>query len=517
MSAPSLAVGAHSIVANYTSDSTNFLASSGSANQQVDMASTMTGLASSASPSVFGQAITLTATVAAIAPGAGTATGTVTFTDGAATLTSTSLTGGHATFNTAGLAVGTHSLTATYAGDGNFKSSAGSFSQTVNQAATTTTVTSSANPSVFGQKVSFTATVCPLPPSTAPTQLPSGTVSFTADGASTPFDTQTIVPTAASPGCQSATSAPNGSFSVATHAITVAYQGDADFLGSSTALTGGQVVNKAPTATALGTAPNPSFFGDGVTLTATVTVPPPGAGAPAGTVTFRDGTSVLGTSPLSATGVGTFTTAGLQVGTHGLTATYSGDGNFLSSTSTPTSHTVRCMTIVTGKVDGGLKVSGSTCVTNATVDGGITVQPAALSLNNSKVNGGVTSFGAKAVTFCGNTIHGESTVSSTTGFVLIGDNGDDGFACAGNDLRGHLTLSDNAGQIELGGNQITGGASVSNTTGNGPTVENSVTEIEGNQISGQLSCTNNTPAPINDGSPNTITGGGRGQCASPNF
>ncbi len=518
VSAPSLAVGVHSIVANYTSDSTNFLASSGSASQQVDMASTMTGLASSVSPSVFGQAITLTATVAAIAPGAGTATGTVTFTDGAATLTTTSLTGGQATFNTAGLAVGTHSLTATYAGDGNFKSSAGSLSQTVNQAPTSTAVTSSANPSVFGQKVSFTATVCPLPPSTAPTQLPSGTLSFTADGASTPFDTETISATGAPPGCQSATSAPNGSFSVATHAITVAYQGDSDFLGSSTALTGGQVVNKAPTATALRTAPNPSFFGDGVSLTAAVTVPPPGAGAPAGTVTFSDGSFVLGTSPLSAAGVATFTTAGLQVGTHDLAATYSGDGNFLSSTSAPTPHTVRCMTIVTGKVNGGLRVSGSTCVTNATVDGGITVQPgAALSLNNSKVNGGVTSFGAKAVTFCGNSIHGESTISSATGFVLIGDNSDDGFACAGNDLRGHLTLSDNAGQVELGGNEIHGGASVSNTTGNGPTIENSVTEIEGNHISGQLSCSNNTPAPIDDGSPNTTTAGARGQCASPNF
>ncbi len=516
--APSLAVGAHSIIARYTTDSADFVDSSGSASQQVDMASTMTGLASSASPTVFGQGITLTATVAAVAPGAGMPGGTVTFRDGTADLAGTSLVGGRATYDTAGLSVGTHSLTASYNGDGNFKSSAASLSLTVNQAPTSTAVISSANPSVFGQKVSFTAAVCPLPPSTAPTQLPTGMVTFTADGAATPFDTAMLSATSAPPGCQSATSVPIGSLSVTTHAITVAYQGDTNFLGSSAALPGGQVVNKAPTATAVGSAPNPSLFGDAVTLTATITVPPPGAGTPTGSVTFSDGGFVLGTSPLTAGGQATFTTAGLQVGTHGLVATYGGDGDFLASTSNATSQIVRCLTIVTGKVNGGLTVSGSTCVNNATVDGGITVQPgAALSLNNSTVNGGVSSLDAKAVTFCANTIRGATNISTTTGFVLIGDNGDDGFSCAGNDLRGGLTLSANAGQVELGGNQIHGGASIANTTGNGPTIENSITEIEGNHISGQLSCTNNSPAPIDDGSPNPTTAGGRGQCASPNF
>jgi hypothetical protein len=176
------------------------------------------------------------------------------------------------------------------------------------------------------------------------------------------------------------------------------------------------------------------------------------------------------------------------------------------------------MTVVTGKVNGGLTVTGSTCVNNATVNGGITVLPgAALSLNSSTVHGGVTSAHGKAVTFCASLIDGSSTVSSTTGFVLIGDNGDDGYSCGGNDLRGTLNLSANAGQIELGGNQIKGGASISGTSGVGPTVENLITEIEGNRISGQLSCSNNNPAPTDGGSPNSATGGGVGQCAAPNF
>ena len=518
VSTPGLAVGGHSIVASYSSDDATFLGSSGSSNQQVDMASTLTALSSTTSPSVFGQPIVLTATVGAVAPGAGTPTGSVTFADGATGLGTANVAGGQAAITTAGLSVGGHNLTASYSGDGNFKSSTTSFSQTVNQAPTATGVTSSANPSVFGQKVSFTATVCPVPPSTNATQSPSGTVAFTADGAATPFDTETISATSAPPGCQSATSTAVGSFSVATHPISVSYGGDSNFLGSSGSLTGGQVVNKAPTTTALSSVPNPSFFGDGVTLTATVTVPPPGAGTPTGTVTFADGGTVLGTSPLAPSGQATLSTSGLQVGTHTLVATYGGDGNFLPSTSAPQSQLVRCMTVVTGRVNGGLTVSGSTCVNDATVNGGVTVLPgAALSLNNSTVNGGVRSSAAKAVTFCTSSINGASMVSMTSGFVLIGDNGDDGFSCGGNVLRGTLTLSGNTGQLELGGNQISGGATISTTSGAEPTVENSITEIEGNQISGQLSCTNNSPAPVDDGSPNHTTGGATGQCGALNF
>ena len=517
VNSPTLAVGPHNILANYTSDALNFIDSSGHWSQQVDMALTTTGVLSSASPSVFGQPVVYRSTVGAVAPGAGTPTGTVTFTDGANNLGSPGLAGGQASVTVAALSVGPHTLVASYNGDANFKSSSESLLQTVERAPTVTSVTSSANPSVFGQQVSFTAAVCPAPPSTQATEAPSGTVTFTADGAATPFDTETLSASAA-PGCESTTSILIGSFSVATHSISVTYLGDPNFVTSSGVLTGGQVVNRAPTATALTSAPTPSLFGDGVTLTATVTVPPPGAGTPTGTVTFTDGGTALGTRPLDATGHAAFATAGLQVGDHSLTAAYSGDGNFLPSISATDAHLVRCLTIVTGRVNGGLTVSGSTCVNSATVNGGITVLPgAALSLTNSTVNGGVSSSGATAVTSCGNLIHGASTVRTTSGYVLIGDNGDDGLSCAGNDIRGHLTLNANAGQLELGGNHVAGGVTISNTSGIGPNVENLISEIEGNQISGQLSCTNNTPSPINDGRPNTTTGDRSGQCGAGNF
>jgi hypothetical protein len=518
VSSSGLTVGTHTIVATYTSDSNTFLGGSGIFSQEVDMASTSTGLTSSANPAVFGQPVVLTASVGALAPGAGTPTGTVTFADGTTTLGSAFLSGGVASTTTSGLSVGGHNLTVSYSGDGNFKSSVGTLTETVNKAPTATTVASSANASVFGQKVTFSATICPSPPSTNPNQPPSGAVTFTADGAATPFDTETISAASAPAGCESATSTAVGSFSVATHAISVSYLGDANFLASPGSLAGGQVVNKAPTSTSLSSAPNPSFFGDGVTLTASVTVPPPGAGVPTGIVTFTDGTTVVGTGPLSPSGKATLTTAGLQVGTHALVATYGGDGNFLSSTSTSDSQLVRCMTVLTGRINGGLIVSGSTCINNATVNGAIAVRPgAALSLTNSTVNGAISSSGAKAVTYCVDTLSGASSISTTSGFVLIGDNGNHGFSCGGNVLRGALSLTGNKGQLELGGNQIAGGVSITSTSGSGPTVGNAIAEIEGNHIMGALSCAGNTPPPSDNGHPNQVTGAASGQCGAPYF
>ena len=75
-----------------------------------------------------------------------------------------------------------------------------------------------------------------------------------------------------------------------------------------------QVVNPPPTTTALASSLNPSVLGQPVTLTATVTAVAPGAGTPAGTVTFYDGATVLGTGTLDAAGVATLTTSALGVG-----------------------------------------------------------------------------------------------------------------------------------------------------------------------------------------------------------
>ena len=70
-------------------------------------------------------------------------------------------------------------------------------------------------------------------------------------------------------------------------------------------------------------------------MTFTITVLPtaPGGGIPGGTVTIKDGTTVLATVTLNAQGKATFTTSTLSKGFHNITATYNGNSNYLSSVS----------------------------------------------------------------------------------------------------------------------------------------------------------------------------------------
>ena len=112
-----------------------------------------------------------------VAPGAGTPTGSVQFFVGTTSLGTASLSGDTAILTTTTLPVGTDSLTAQYLSDPNFTGSTSSaVSVTINSSAiaTTTTLASSTNPSVFGQSVTFTATVTPSSGGGSPT----GSVTF---------------------------------------------------------------------------------------------------------------------------------------------------------------------------------------------------------------------------------------------------------------------------------------------------------------------------------------------------
>ena len=84
----------------------------------------------------------------------------------------------------------------------------------------------------------------------------------------------------------------------------------------------------AATATSLVESFSTGSYGTSVTFTATVT----SAGVPTGTVTFEDGTTVLGNAPLSG-GVATFSTNSLAGGTHQIVAYYGGSGGFNASAS----------------------------------------------------------------------------------------------------------------------------------------------------------------------------------------
>src|SRR5262249_17638873 len=179
----SLAVGSHSITADYPGNSSYFGSTSAALTQTVNQGATSTVVGSSANPSVFGHGGASTSTVAATSPGTATPKGTVDFKDGATTIGSGTLdASGVATFSISSLAVGGHPITAVYNGSTGYTgSTSAALTQTVNQAATSTLVASSANPSVFGQSVTFTATVSATAPGAG---MPTGTVTFK-DGATT--------------------------------------------------------------------------------------------------------------------------------------------------------------------------------------------------------------------------------------------------------------------------------------------------------------------------------------------
>ncbi len=180
---------------------------------------------------------------------------------------------------------------------------------------TTTTVTSSLNPSVFGASVTFTASVAAQASGT-----PTGTITFT-DGSDTLGQANLSAGTA---------SLSISSLSAGSHSITASYSGDSKFIGSvSSALS--LVVQNADTTTSLTAAPAAANINQSVSLTATVA-----SGSPSlitGTMTFMDGSTQIGNASVNSNGVAVFSTIALTAGTHSLTAVYSGDSNFNGSTS----------------------------------------------------------------------------------------------------------------------------------------------------------------------------------------
>ncbi len=135
---------------------------------------------------------------------------------------------------------------------------------------------------------------------------------------------------------QTAVTYPAGVGSQSVAAADVNKDGKVDLLVAiDIANSAGVLLNTstAATTTALSSLPDPSGFGQAVTLTATVT--PLGSGIPTGTITFADGSTTLGTSALNRSGVATFSTAALAVGSHSVAAAYDGDSNFDGSASSP--------------------------------------------------------------------------------------------------------------------------------------------------------------------------------------
>lgn len=310
-------VGSHNITAVYNGNA-NYSSSTSTILIQVVTApivATTTSVTTSLNPSIVGQSVMFTATVNA---STGTPTGTVTFFDGIISLGTGTLSANTATFTTAALVAGSHNITAVYNANSNYSSSTSTILTQVVTApviGTTTSVVSSLNPSTSGQVVVFSATV------TASSGTPTGTVTF--------FDGTVNLGTATLSGNIATFS--SSSLTVSSHNITAVYNGTSNY-GSSTSLVLIQVVtgpSPGEINISITSSLNPSTARENVTFAATVSVL---SGTPTGSVSFFDGTTMLG----SATIVGstaTFNTSVLIPGRHNITAKYNGDNNFSASTS----------------------------------------------------------------------------------------------------------------------------------------------------------------------------------------
>ena len=281
---------------------------------------TSTTLASSLNPSLVGQSVTFTATVSSTA---GTLPNgeNVTFKNGSAILGTAPLSAGVAALTTSLLPAGKFKITASYGGDANFAASTSSALQQVvtstTKSATTTALASSLNPSIYGQKVTWTATV-----TTSGSITPTGSVHFTWSGHT--------VGTAALNSSGVATLS-RSTLNADTYPLTAVYIGDASNLGSTSAVLN-QVVTETTTAASLTSSPNPSTSSQSVTFTATITSP---TVTPTGPVTFAVGKTVLGTAELSG-GKAQFAISTLAGGSTQVTATYSGDSNITGSVASVT-------------------------------------------------------------------------------------------------------------------------------------------------------------------------------------
>jgi beta-lactam-binding protein with PASTA domain len=226
--------------------------------------------------------------------------------------------GGFGTTFTGGLAVDpvSHHIV-TFGDAGAFVGTVQIFGAPVAPTPTATVLTSSLNPAASGQSVTFTATVNGA--------NPTGTVQFYYGG------TTLGAPVVLAAGMASfATS----SLPIGTDTITAVYGGDPSNLGS-TSPTVNEVIPPNPSTTTVTSSLNPAIAGHLVTFTATVT-----GSSPTGTVEFLNGAASLGAPVVLVSGVATFTTSSLQVGTDSISAVYSGDGSNATSISPILNETV---------------------------------------------------------------------------------------------------------------------------------------------------------------------------------
>jgi hypothetical protein len=407
---------------------------------QAEPVPTTLTLTASPTTGIYQQPFTLTATPLPNTAQDHTASGSVTFYNNGATLGTVTLANGAATLTVSTvLSIGTYNLTATYSGDTNFVASNGSLQYTIAPAPPPITFTVPDH--TFGDTPftvlatsaslgAFTYSVVSGPATisgSTVTLIGAGTVvlqaSQAASGNYVSFsknahftvaqESQTIAFAAPSSPVAYA-SGPIALSATATSGLTVAFSvlpGPATLSGSTLTITGvGTVVvaadqpgnqnylaapevthtilvNKGLPLIKVAASPNPVFLLTPVTLTATVSST---AATPTGSITFSDGSTVLGQAPLNA-GVASFPLSTLPLGSNPITAAYSGDGNYNAATSQPADEAIQDFTLtVTGNPTQTIQYGGiATYALSVTSIDGPTI-PSAITLAASGAPTGST-------------------------------------------------------------------------------------------------------------------------------
>jgi sugar lactone lactonase YvrE len=290
-------------------------------------------LTSSANPSQYLSTVTFVATVNV--SGGSTPTGTVTFKDGTTSLgTQTLNSAGTATLNISSLSVGSHPITAVYSGNSTYPSETSSVLTQVIDAASAPTVSlgTSVTPALVQTAVTFTSTVKGGTPT-----VPVGTMTFK-DGTTT---LATI--TLNSVGTASFTTS---LLAVGSHSITANYSGDSVYPSAVSSTLVEVILPPSSGSVLLASTQNPAFVQNVVTFIASVTQTD--ATVPTGTITFYDGSTSLGTFTLNAAASTSISTSTLAVGSHSITASYSGDTVYPASTSAVLSQQIVDFTLVVG-------------------------------------------------------------------------------------------------------------------------------------------------------------------------
>jgi uncharacterized protein YceK len=323
------AAGTHTITATY-SPTGPFAASSATCSEVVNPLPTTSTLTVAPATATYGSSVTLTATVAPVTlPGPSTPTGVVTFYNGASAVGTGTLAGGVATLASVSLPGGSYNLTCVYGGSSIYATSnCNSVPVVIHAAPTALTLSSSANPAIYGSSVGFTVRLTVNGQSAGA----GNTIQLSING-------QIVILTTDATG--SAIYYATGLLAPNSYPITASFAGTNDLLASSASLT--QVITASPTSISLTGTPNPGDLNQPISLTATVSKPSSSSSSTllgSGSVFFYDGSTLLGSAPVAAnspplTGSVTanFTASFSTLGVHNLTAVYAGDADFLTSTS----------------------------------------------------------------------------------------------------------------------------------------------------------------------------------------